>query len=243
VAEYFEHLEESLWALESCKRTNIPTAVSLCINPEGSIDGHTVGDCAVELARQGADIVGVNCHFDPMISLKSIEKMQVALKKANLNPYLMCQPIAFLTPDASKQGFIDLPEFPIALEPRVCTRAEIKQYAREAWKLGVRYIGGCCGFEPYHVRAMSEELQKERGGRLPPASSKSLDLSMHTKPWVRARSKSEYWENLTPATGRPHSSSFSNTQTAVAQDFVCEYSTDDDSSAVKVDYNAEVLVK
>ena len=39
------------------------------------------------------------------------------------------------------------------------------RYAREAWELGVRYIGGCCGFEPYHIRAMAEELQAERGGR------------------------------------------------------------------------------
>ena len=39
-------------------------------------------------------------------------------------PFLMCQPIAYKTPEGSggldlKQGFIDLPEFPFALEPRV----------------------------------------------------------------------------------------------------------------------------
>ena len=28
------------------------------------------------------------------------------------------------------------------------------RYAREAWELGVRYIGGCCGFEAYHIRAV-----------------------------------------------------------------------------------------
>ena len=26
------------------------------------------------------------------------------------------------------------------------------KYAREAFDLGVRYIGGCCGFEAYHIR-------------------------------------------------------------------------------------------
>ena len=35
-----------------------------------------------------------------------------------------------------------------------------------------RYIGGCCGFEPYHIRAMAEELSAERG-KLPEASKKS----------------------------------------------------------------------
>ena len=27
-----------------------------------------------------------------------------------------------------------------------------KRWAREAYNLGIRYIGGCCGFEPYHIR-------------------------------------------------------------------------------------------
>ena len=25
-------------------------------------------------------------------------------------------------------------------------------------------MGGCCGFEPYHIRAIAEELAEERGG-------------------------------------------------------------------------------
>merc|ERR1712054_330064 len=100
--------------------------------------------------------------------------------------YLMVQPLAFMTPDALKQGFIDLPEFPFALEPRICTRFEMHKFAREAYELGVRYIGGCCGFEPYHIRACAEELAVERGRRCP-ASDKWLlpyaaGLGMHTKP-------------------------------------------------------------
>ena len=65
-----------------------------------------------------------------------------------------------------------------AVEPRQITRFEVKQWAREAYQLGVRYIGGCCGFEPYLVRAIGEELAPERG-RLPDSSRKSdVDLSV-----------------------------------------------------------------
>ena len=64
------------------------------------------------------------------------------------------------------------------------------QYAREAYNVGIRFIGGCCGFEPYHIRAVAEELATERG-ILPAASEKhgmwGAGLEMHTKPWVRAR--------------------------------------------------------
>ena len=48
----------------------------------------------------------------------------------------MIQPLAFMTPDASVQGFHDLPEFPFALEPRTCTRFEMQRYAREAYEAG-----------------------------------------------------------------------------------------------------------
>ena len=73
-------------------------------------------------------------------------------------------------PDGGSFGWVDLPEFPFSVEPRQITRWEARRWAREAFNLGVRYIviliviaiiigiiivryiGGCCGFEPYHVR-------------------------------------------------------------------------------------------
>ena len=60
------------------------------------------------------------------------------------------------------------------MEPRQITRWEAARYAREAYILGVRIIGGCCGFESYHIRAMAEELCEERE-RLPAGSDKSAN--------------------------------------------------------------------
>ena len=39
------------------------------------------------------------------------------------------------------------------------TRWDMQKYAREAYDIGIRYIGGCCGFEPYHIRALAEEVR------------------------------------------------------------------------------------
>ena len=93
------------------------------------------------------------------------------------------------------------------MEPRICTRFDIHKFARAAWEEGVRYIGGCCGFQPYHIRALAEELAEERG-RLPAGSEKHKQwgggLELHTKPWVRARAGRQYWENIRPAGGRPY---------------------------------------
>lgn len=164
------------------------------------------------LPPPGASIVGINCHFDPFTCLEGMRRMKAGLDAAGLKVHLMVQPLAFHTPDASRQGFIDLPEFPFALEPRICTRWDMHRYAREAYEIGIRYIGGCCGYEPYHIRAVAEELAKERG-RLPKGSEKhdqwGLGLRMHTKPWVRARAERKYWENLKPASGRPFCPSMS----------------------------------
>jgi len=212
LCEYFEHIEEMEWAIEVCKETNMPVAASMCIGHEGDLHGNSTGECAVRMAKAGADIVGINCHFDPQGCLRGMRKMKDALDAAGLKPFLMVQPLGFNTPDANRQGFIDLPEFPFGLEPRICTRWEMHKYARDAYEMGIRYIGGCCGYEPYHIRACSEELAKERGG-LPKGSEKHTPwgggLTMHTKPWVRARARRDYWENLNPSSGRPFSASMS----------------------------------
>ncbi|XP_076333428.1 betaine--homocysteine S-methyltransferase 1-like [Tachypleus tridentatus] len=212
ICEYFEHVEEIVWAIEVCKETKLPVAATMCIGPEGDLHHTSCGECAIKLVKAGADVIGVNCHFDPFVSLESVKLMKKALDVEGLEAYLMCQPIAFLTPDAGKQGFIDLPEFPFALEPRICSRWDIHRFAREAYNLGVRYIGGCCGFEPYHIRAISEELGEERGKK-PKASEKhdmwGEGLKMHTKPWVRARARRTYWEKINPSSGRPYSASSS----------------------------------
>ena len=150
------------------------------------------------------------------MSLDALKEMKAGLEEAQIldSVYLMCQPLGYFTPDAGRQGFIDLPEFPFGLEPRICTRWDMHRYAREAWDMGCRYIGGCCGFEAYHIRAVCEELVEERQGYLGEASKAKHDmwgggLRMHTKPWVRARAHRNYWEKLVPSSGRPFAASFS----------------------------------
>uniref|UniRef100_A0A3Q1EE04 Betaine--homocysteine S-methyltransferase 1-like n=1 Tax=Acanthochromis polyacanthus TaxID=80966 RepID=A0A3Q1EE04_9TELE len=198
IAEYFEHVEEAVWAVEVLKTSGKPVAASMCIGPEGDMHGVPAGECAVRLVKAGAQIVGVNCHFDPMTSVKAVKLMKEGVEKAGLKAHFMVQPLAYHVPDSTYLGFTELPEFPFALEPRMVTRWDVHKYAREAYKAGIRYIGGCCGFEPYHIRAVAEELAAERG-IIPPASEKHgtwcAGLEMHTKPWVR------YWENLLHASG------------------------------------------
>ncbi len=64
------------------------------------------------LCSPGAQIVGVNCHFDPMTCVKAVKLMKEGVEKAGLKAHYMVQPLAYHTPDCNCQGFIELPEFP-----------------------------------------------------------------------------------------------------------------------------------
>jgi len=228
ICEYFRNVEEMEWAIEHVKTYGKPVAATICIGPNGDEDGVPLGECAVRMAKAGADLVGLNCLFDPFIMLDCMKIMKDAMDKEGLHPVLMCQPLGYRDPDAGHFGWVDLPEFPYAIEPRQITRIEAMKYAREAYDMGIRYIGGCCGFEPYHIRAMAEELRTERG-RLPAASAKSefarnlfmLQRRAESNPKVYAnnkiaivegdkinvvgKDKIEYWTELCPCSGRPTS--------------------------------------
>jgi len=218
IAEYFEHAQEAKWAVEVIKELmpGKAIAVNMCIGPEGDMHGMSTKECAKQMAGSGAEIIGVNCHFGLNETLEACYQLKLGLEEIGLDctkdVFLMAQPVIYHTPDASKQGFIDLPEFPFALEPRIATRWEVQNWARASYDLGLRYIGGCCGFQAYHIRAIAEELAKERGVTAPGSEKHEpwgKGLEMHTKPWVRARATREHWSNIDPASGRPFSGSLS----------------------------------
>ena len=87
--------------------------------------------------------------------------MKVALDAFNMSPHLMTQPNAYRCPDCGPFGWLSLPEFPYgnlrggmscesqlviyflkiaAIEPRQITRFEVRQWARQAYDLGVRWF-------------------------------------------------------------------------------------------------------
>ena len=82
----------------------------------------------------GADIIGVNCRFDPNITLRTIGLMKDALDKEGLKPHLMCQPVGYHTPDADRMGAANLPEGPLG-ESRTSTKKPTKHFNAEYFNL------------------------------------------------------------------------------------------------------------
>ena len=44
------------WAIEECKKTSLPVGASMCIGPDGDMHGVSAAECAIRMARAGADM-------------------------------------------------------------------------------------------------------------------------------------------------------------------------------------------
>jgi betaine-homocysteine S-methyltransferase len=180
IGETFAFLGEALIALEVIRQTRLPAVVTLAIHRQGLLrDGTTPEAACRALADAGADVVGLNCARGPATMLPLLKRIRAAVAG-----HVAALPVPYRTHDAEPtfQSLTDLsgaqppggPAFPTALDPLLCTRYEIAEFARQAQALGVRYLGVCCGAGPHHIRSMAEAL-----GKSPPASKYSPDMAKH----------------------------------------------------------------
>ena len=100
------------WAIEFAKQYKKPIAATMCIGPKGDQVGVSVKESGIRMAKAGADIVGLNCLFDPFILLETMAAMKQGLQEAGLKPHLMVQPLGFRNPDAGDCGWVNLPDYP-----------------------------------------------------------------------------------------------------------------------------------
>ena len=180
IAETFAFGKEALLALQSIERAGLPAVVTLAIfGEDATLEGWTPEEACKRLEQAGAPVVGLNCLRGPHTMLPLLRKIRDAVEchvAALPVPYrtTSAEPTFFnLTDPGYRYEGSDRP-FPVNLDPFLCNRHEIGDFAREASAMGVRYLGLCCGAGPHTVRALAEAL-----GRTPPASRYSADMSRH----------------------------------------------------------------
>lgn len=200
IAETISWGEEALIALDVIRKSGKPAVVTLAVHKKPQTrEGWTIAECCKRLADAGADVVGINCSRGPATTLPLLKEIRKAV-----SVHVAGMPVPFRTTEQQPtfQSLRDtacacLPRempFPEALDPFTCNRYEIAEFSKEAFALGVNYLGVCCGASPHHIRAMAEAL-----GRKPPASRYSTDMSKHaffgTEEAI-PKSYKEYAENL-----------------------------------------------
>jgi len=183
IGETFYYAEEAFCALEAIQAADdIPAVITLAPMGENKMrDGWDVADALKALEDRGADVVGLNCFRGP-------ETMMPFLKEArkSLQGPMAALPVPYRTTQR-QPTFFNLDDnngctcpsphgrtFPTALDPLLCNRYEIRQFATDAWQQGIRYLGVCCGAAPIHIREVAEAM-----GRRPPASRYAENMAKH----------------------------------------------------------------
>jgi betaine-homocysteine S-methyltransferase len=180
IGETFSYAAEAELATKAIKKAGLPAVVTMAVHKEPvSRENLALGEAARRLEAAGADVVGFNCIRGPWTMLPLLAEVRAAVKC-----HVAALPVPYRTTageptfqSLTDSHWHDFPEgrpFPTSLDPFVCNRHEIGEFAKKAHALGVHYLGVCCGAGPHHIRAMAEAL-----GRHPPATRYSPDMSKH----------------------------------------------------------------
>ena len=181
VGETYNCYQEALVGLQVIKEAGLPAVITLAINSSGqTIDGFAPDDACQRLAEAGADVVGLNCLRGPGTMLPLLAE----IKERCPQTHLAALPVPYRT-TASQPTFQSLTDpgnpkpqqrvFPTELDPLYCARSEITQFGADAYRMGYRYLGVCCGARADHIRALATGI-----GREVPASTYQPDLSKHS---------------------------------------------------------------
>ncbi len=193
IGETFSWLGEAIAATQVIKDAGLPAVVTLVSHRDPATrDGVSPADGCRALEQAGADVVGLNCSRGPRTMLPLLHEITSAV-----STHVAALPVPYRTHEAqpSFQSLHDSEadsqphgrSFPTALDPFTCTRYEIADFTGAAHRLGIDYLGVCCGAAPHHIRAMAEAL-----GRTPPASRYSADMSKHAYFGTDVALKSDY---------------------------------------------------
>ena len=140
ILETFADLEELHEAFLAVREvSDLPVVAQVTLGEDGSTAyGHDPETVARALDAWGADVIGVNCSIGPQGVLEAVERMA----RVTARP-LSAQPNAGLPREVGdRKIYLTSPEY-------------FGTYAKHLVEAGARFVGGCCGTTPDHIKAMA----------------------------------------------------------------------------------------
>ncbi len=144
VLETFSDLDEIHEALRAVRAvSDLPVIAQMTIQEDGATAyGTDPETLARALDEYGADVVGLNCSVGPQGVLEAIEKMA----RVTTRP-LSAQPNAGLPRQVGdRKIYMASPEY-------------TGEYAKRLVEAGARFVGGCCGTTPEHIKTLAAYVQ------------------------------------------------------------------------------------
>jgi methionine synthase I (cobalamin-dependent)/5,10-methylenetetrahydrofolate reductase len=139
IIETFSDVEEVRAAFEAIRsRSDLPVVAQMTVGTDGkTYYGTEPATFGPWLEAMGADVVGVNCSVGPHGVLEVIEQLARVVRVP-----LSAQPNAGLPREVGdRKIYMASPEY-------------MAEYARRIVEAGARFVGGCCGTTPEHIKAM-----------------------------------------------------------------------------------------
>jgi homocysteine S-methyltransferase len=144
ILETFSDLAEMHEAVRALRELgSVPIVAQMTIQEDGNTSYGTSPEVvAARLTQWGADVVGLNCSVGPAGILGAIEKMAASTEQK-----ISAQPNAGLPREIhGRKMYMASPEY-------------MAKFAQRLIRAGAKFIGGCCGTTPEHIRSMASAVQ------------------------------------------------------------------------------------
>jgi methionine synthase I (cobalamin-dependent)/5,10-methylenetetrahydrofolate reductase len=145
VLETFADVSELHQAIRAVRELcDLPIVAQVTIQVDGNtVFGATPEAFTTQLDEWGADVIGLNCGVGPAIVLNAIEKMRAVTTRK-----LSAQPNAGLPRDVQGRQFY------------MCSPEYMAEYSRRIIQAGARFVGGCCGTTPAHIKWIADAVRQ-----------------------------------------------------------------------------------
>ena len=150
--ETFSDLSELEAAFRAVRSlTDFPVLAQVTIGENGATPGGATMEAAgAAMAAWGVEVAGINCSVGPAIMLDAVERLA-----GSSGLPVSAQPNAGLPRVVeNRQIYMASPEY-------------MGQYARRLIAAGARFVGGCCGTTPSHVRKIRDHVASVQPARVP----------------------------------------------------------------------------
>ncbi len=148
--ETFSDIAEIRQAIRAVREvSDLPVIAQMAIDINGNTHYGTSPEViAARLSEWGAEVVGLNCSVGPQAILSAVERMRGATERK-----LSAQPNAGLPRDVDgRQMYMCSPEY-------------MAKYAKRLIQAGVKFVGGCCGTTPEHIKLITNAVRASSPGR------------------------------------------------------------------------------
>ncbi|MBI3651511.1 MAG: bifunctional homocysteine S-methyltransferase/methylenetetrahydrofolate reductase [Acidobacteria bacterium] len=180
VLETFSDLAEIHQAIIAVRSIcDLPIVAQMTIQNDGSTSYGTSPEIFTKrLDEWGADVIGLNCSVGPHAMLDALEKMREVT-----NRKLSAQPNGGLPRQfEGRLMYMASPEY-------------MAKYAKRLIQSGAKFIGGCCGTTPKHIKQIANAVAALSPGRSTVQVLESAGLPTDVQPTPRAE-KSQFAKNL-----------------------------------------------